>query len=146
MCKSMSGTPGNISCIIRMQDLTLPAFQPVNVRQRKSDIVFLARELLQRTHSYVLICCPFHCCGFLSLSLFFYPQSVSLHHSVRVSSCLFFYDMSLCIALWPCGKFCRTLLLEWMINPFIYVDCVSVFIKWSMWSKTTTAEKGEEEK
>lgn len=78
----------------------------------------------------------------LSLSLpFFYPQSVWLHHSVRVSSFLFFYDMYLYMTLWPCGKCCRTLLLEWMINSFIYVDCMCVLIKWSMWSKTTTAEE-----
>lgn len=95
----MSGTPGNISCIIRMQDLTLPAFQPVNVRQRKSDIVFLARELLQRTHSYVLICCPFHCCGFLSLFLPPFFSILKAFDSISQYGSLLVYSFMICLSV-----------------------------------------------
>ncbi len=98
----MGGTLGNISRIIRMLDLTLPAFQPVNVRQRKSDIVFLARELLQRTHSCVFICCPFHCGWFLSPSLYLFSILKAFDYITQYRSLLVYYFM-ICISPWLSG-------------------------------------------
>lgn len=129
MCKSMSGTPGNISRIIRMQDLTLPAFQPVNVRQRKSDIVFLARELLQCTHSYVFICCPFHCGGFLSPSLYLFSILKAFDCITQYGS-LLVYSFMIRLSLWLSGLVGNAAGLccwnEWLIHLFMLIVCACV--------------------
>lgn len=122
MCKSMSGTPGNFSCIMRMQDLTLPAFKPVNVCQWKSDTTFFARKLPQHTHSDALTSCPLHC----ALSIPLYPQSFWLYHSVWV---FFVYPFMICLfgwiwPLWPCGKSCFVVAMN---DSFVHFCWLRVF-------------------